>query len=588
MIWRKTLRSQAAEDESFQIAMLAACKESILFWLNAFGWTYRLKQTLPDGTETQISGDKCHAPFITWPIQDETIEDVLGCITKGEDVVLTKSRDMGATWLILSILDWMFLFRKNFNAGICSRKEVLVDSKGDMDSLFEKVRYLHRMLPDWMLPKINDRYMHMQNLELGSTLAGESTNTDVGRGGRKSVYLVDEAAAIMNAGDIESSLSQNTPCQIWISTPKGPNTAFHKKIKEGRGRKLQMPWWRHPEKSLGAKEMVDESGAIVWTGPFKQRMDEKYSKKTVAQELEMDHGQSGDIFFDYLELERHRQDHVSTPLFTGEIVQIDQMPEEKLIDAMQRMDVKHHRFIKGHGRRKWRFWVELNEDGRPPQYWTYVFGIDVSHGAGDSNSVISVRAKETGMIVAKWWDAYTSPEELAIQAAIAGVWFGGLKAPAFLCWENNGPGGIFGRKIVKLSYPTFYRQRIDNSIANTKTPRWGWHSNLERKEALLGAYRDAIARDRIIVPCSESLDEAADYIYNDAGQLIPAKLREETMGGRKLHGDHVIADALTVLASDELPKQRTMKPRPPAGTFAHRQEARRRKDKKRKDSAWNQ
>ena len=524
-------------------------------------------------------------PFITWSVQDEAVDLMLACMDAGEDVNLEKSRDMGASWLVIALLDWCFLFKRNFNAGLVSRKESLVDSRGDMDSLFEKVRYIHDHLPPWMLPRIRTRYMHLHNLELNSTLAGESTNADVGRGGRKSVYLVDEAAAILNGEAIESALSQNTICQIWASTPKGPMTQFHKRIKEKRGRRLQMPWWRHPEKAQFAKQEVDVNGKIVWTSPWYLKQCEKYSRKTIAQEIDIDHGQAGDIFFDYNELERHRRDHVRPPRFVGEIRPVNALDDEEEVQSIMQSNEEDYCFVKGSSRSYWRFWLDLVHN-RPPQQYNYVFGIDIANGAGDSNSVITVLAREINQVVAKYWNAYVSPEELARLAAMAGIWFGGLGSAAFIVWENNGPGGILGRKLVKLGYPNYYRQRQTQTHKDRRTPRWGWHNNNARKEELLGNYRDWLSRDAIINPCQESLDEAGDYIYDDSGSLIPALLREETAGGRHLHGDHVIADALTIIGAEELPMNRQRPTKVPRGSYQWRRQQHQKKLSRRKKLDW--
>ncbi len=586
--WRMELRRLAEKDAGFRSMLLTACKVSPTFWINAFVWTYRQKEVGPSGLEVPIMGNRAHVPFITWPVQDEAIELVYESIAKGEDVNFEKSRDMGATWLLLTIADQFFLFQNEVNIGAVSRKEELVDKGGDMDTLFEKIRYIHRLLPVWMRPRIRDRFMFLHNEDLNSTIAGESTNTEVGRGGRKTFYFVDEAAAITHAESVEASLSQNTPCQIWASTPHGPNTQFHQRIKQKKGKLIQLPWWRHPEKAAGAHQVRDPLGKIHWTSPWYERLPDKFSNKTIAQEVDMDHGQSGDMFFDYTELMRHRQDHVREPDSVGNIVWIEDMTETKRLEQLQSMDPSKMMFSTGARKTPWRLWCALI-DGRPPQQWSYVAGIDISNGAGASNSVISILARETGQIVAKFWDAYTSPEELAMIAASAGVWFGGRTPPVFMCWENNGPGGIFGRKLVQgsaINYPSFYRQRADNSTRNKKTPRWGWHSNQERKEVLLGMYRDAIGRDDIVVPCAESLDEAADYIYDGTGAVIPATIKEEPSGGRMLHGDHVIADALCWLAKQEFGRQEATPAAIPHGSYAWRRQHRKAKDR-RKDP-WSE
>ncbi len=569
LLWRQELRRKAADDADLRGQLLTACKNSFLFWCNAFVWTYREKRANTKGDEVPVTGQDSHVPFITWPVQDEAAEAVIESIRSGDGINLEKSRDMGASWLVLAIADWFLLFQESVSVGAVSRKENLVDKPGDMDSLFEKIRYINRMLPTWMVPPIHDTFMFLHNLEQGSSIAGESTNTDVGRGGRKTFYLVDEAAAIKNAEEVESSLSQNTACQIWASTPHGPNTQFHKRIKENRGVLIQLPWYRHPEKAVNAHQIIDTTGRIRWTSPWYEKQCQKYSKKTVAQEIDMDHGQAGDMFFDFTELERHRQDHVTEPVVRGDLIWTNTFTYDQQVEKVQQMDDSAIVFGPNFRRAPWRLWLDLT-NGRPPQYWTYIFGVDISNGGGGSNSVISVLALEINQIVAKFWDAYTSPEELAMTVAMAGVWFGGLRPPAYIVWENNGPGSIFGRKLVGMDYPNFYRQRVDNTMRNQKTPRWGWHSTNERKEMCIGMYRDALARDEIINPCAEALEEAADYIYDDTGKLIPAVLREEPEGGRKLHGDHVIADTLCWVGKQELPKAKDNPSRAPKGSYAWR------------------
>ncbi|GAF70034.1 unnamed protein product, partial [marine sediment metagenome] len=38
--WRANLLHRAENDDILQNDLLAACKESLLFWINAFAWTY--------------------------------------------------------------------------------------------------------------------------------------------------------------------------------------------------------------------------------------------------------------------------------------------------------------------------------------------------------------------------------------------------------------------------------------------------------------------------------------------------------------------------------------------------------------------
>lgn len=334
-----------------------------------------------------------------------------------------------------------------------------------------------------------------------------------------------------------------------------------------------MPWWRHPEKAIGAHQVLDETSRVRWTSPWYEKEVARRSKKDVAQNLDMDPGSSGDIFFDPGELDRHRRDHEKGPQNRGNLKLLEDMTEDQKKEVLDGWEVDKLAFIQDWGRGPWRFWLSLsNEDGRPSQNYTYVLAADISNGSGGSNSVLTVGCRETNSIVAKFWDAYTSPEALAEIAMFAGYWFGGLHAPAMLIWENNGPGSIFGRKIVKWKYPHYYVNKILNTTRDKKTHRYGWHSTRETKELLLGAYREGLATDKIINPNKEGLDEAGDYIYNASGVLMPAKLREEAEGGQDLHGDHVIADALCHMGLTELPKQRERHVQAPIGSFAARRE----------------
>lgn len=575
--WRRQLLNEAALNERFQNQLRAACAASPWFWINAFVFTFRQKKVLPNGEEVPCVGHEAHHPFITWLVQDQFIGELCDAIDGGHDVLINKSRDMGASWLCLTVLHWYWQFRPSVTFLELSRKEEYVDKKGSMDCLFEKHRYINKWQPRWLLPqRTDDKYMHLGNLDAGSTIEGESTNGDAGRGGRKTAILLDEFAAVQNGEEVDSATADTTACRIYNSTPKGPGTMFHRIYKAKRARILTLPWWRHPEKGQDAHQVLSEEGKPKWVSSWYEAEKLRRDKKAMAQEVDMDHGQAGDMVFDHDELERHRQAHEKPPVLVGRLSLVDDFGDEKKksLIAGERDDAV--KFVAGGDRAGWRLWLPL-VNGRPPQDLTYVFGIDISNGANASNSVITVVADEIGLVVAKFWRADVSPEELAEQAAFAGLWFGGANGCAFICWENNGPGGIFGRKLVKLGYRFIYYQRQEGTAREEKTPRYGWHSNNARKEVLIARYRESLAKDHTINPCKESIDEALDYIYDATGAVLPGRLREETGGGRALHGDHVIADALTVLGRDELPSRKGTIRTAPAMSFAGRRDSQRKR-----------
>lgn len=579
--WRRKTLVAAKSSGSLRRQIKAASAKSPIYWLNLFGWTFHQKIVDEDGHERSVTGEQTHFPFVTWKVQDDAIASLYDAITTGKDVLISKSRDMGASWLIVATFHWFWQFRPSSTFLELSRKQSLVDKRGDMDSLFEKHRYLIRWQPEWIRPqKIVDNLMHLENQDIGTTIEGESTNENAGQASRKTAILLDEFARVAEGEEIDLATTDTSSCRIFNSTPSGPNTQFtriYRGLVAGTrsGVLLELPWWKHPFKGKGAELVLDlESGKQRWTSPWYKIEVKRRSKRNIAQNLDMEHGRAGDAFFDADEIEQHRAKFQAEPLQVGNIAWDVDTTEDVKLAVIRRFEAGLITWVPNGGRRVWRLWTHVfpDEKGRlrPNQLTRYIFGIDISAGTGASNSVITVLDHSTNMIVAKFWDAFTSPEELAEAAAFAAVWFGGVKPP-LIVFEKNGPGGIFGKKLLKLGYPGIYYQKVDGTKTETVTQKWGWASSPARKELMLGQYREALKLGTIINPCREALDEALDYVYDDKGKIEPGTAGAESDGGTALHGDHVIADGLLVLGRANMPKNEPAVPaHAPRGSFGDR------------------
>lgn len=573
--WRKRLRDAAEHNPKVQAELRAACKASIYFWINAFAWTFQQKRVGLDGVERPVSGSDSHQPFITWKVQDDALASIIHGINFGEDLLISKSRDMGASWLILTAFHWYWQFKPNTTFLEMSRKAQLVDKRGDMDSLIEKHRYLHKWQPSWLRPqKVTDNVGHFVNEDIDTAIVGESTNENAGQASRKTAILLDEYSRMPNAAEIDLATDDTSSCRIFNSTPSGPNTHFSKKFFSGQVKVVVLPWIDHPLKAHNLR-LVDSENGQKWAPAGKRYESDWYcheeatrSKKNIAQNIDMDQGQAGDMFFDANELALHRTAFERDPEFRADIVWDDEYPVSKIEDLLRASDRSKLRLRKWPGG-KWRVWAGLI-DGRLNPLHRYVVAADISGGTGASNSVLSVLDDDTNQIVAKFWDAFTSPDELADTAVMVCHWIGGQGCRPVLIWENNGPGGIFGRRVQRLRYDNIYYQRIEDTRGDKRTGKIGWNSNDVKKERLLGDYRDALRTRSIINPCHEAIEEAGLYIYNDRGQVVPGMLTSEEGGGQALHGDHVIADALTLVGRKELPKNRELQNSPPAGSFQWR------------------
>ncbi|HYE46232.1 MAG TPA: hypothetical protein VEA44_10720, partial [Caulobacter sp.] len=84
------------------------------------------------------------------------------------------------------------------------------------------------MLPDGFGQANHDNHMRLVNPANDAVISGEG-GKNMGRGGRSTVYCVDEAAFVENAEAVEAALSGNTDCVLWVSSVNGMGNLFARK-----------------------------------------------------------------------------------------------------------------------------------------------------------------------------------------------------------------------------------------------------------------------------------------------------------------------------------------------------------------------
>lgn len=233
-------------------------------------------------------------PFVLFERQAEAIQFLEELERDGEEGLIEKCRDMGLTWLAVAYSVHKWLFEKEAAIGWGSRKEILVDKLGDPDSIFEKIRLQLRRMPRDFLPngfswKDHATWMKILNPENGSIIAGEAGD-NIGRGGRKSIYFLDESAHYERQELVAAAIGDNTNVPVHISSVNGLGNVFHRKreagedwepgkvIPKGKTRVLVVDWRDHPEKT---QEWYDLRRA-KWEADgmlhiFKQEVDRDYS-----------------------------------------------------------------------------------------------------------------------------------------------------------------------------------------------------------------------------------------------------------------------------------------------------------------------
>ncbi len=553
LLWRAKLLEAAEDDEELQQQLYTASAKSILFWVNAFVFTYRIFESLTD-TENMgrvVQAKNADIPFVTWGIQDRHIKKVEDAINRAYPLLTDKSRDMGASWDHIVVFHHQWLFRPDSLFLELSRVETDVDGSDNPRALFVKHDYINKWLPEWMVPPIKRTNMHIVNLQNGNRIDGESSNKAAGSGDRRRACLLDEMAKMENGRKIKAALRDVSPCLLPNSTPWGPGTAYTEWWGSGQIEVFTLAWWDHPEKGAGRYAKREEAtGKWKIRSPWYDFQETIRDPKEMAQEVDMDHIGSGDIYFDPIILEEHIR------LFgrDAKITRKFDFRTEVTTDAIPRAIVRRNlQTIRVTPKGKWRIWCPLIK-GRPDQSKDYVFGLDIGKGQGASNSTVVVICVQTREVVAEFADARIPPHDLARQVCAAAIWFGGNahgRRPLII-WEAQGPGFDFGRQIMRCyQYPRIYMDRAVRTLSEKRQNKGGWHSTNEKKEIMLGGLRKAYALGGIVHHSVEALSEAKTYIYLGAGGIGPAGLVEESVDARKTHGDRVIGTGLAVLAMEE-------------------------------------
>lgn len=238
-------------------------------------------------------------PFVLFKRQRQLVEFLHALLTAQEKGLVEKARTMGATWICCAFSVWVWLFHAGAAIGWGSRKEELVDGLGDPKNIFEKIRAILDMMPRELLPdgfarKSHTGYMKIINPENGASIAGEA-GKNIGRGGRTSIYFLDEAAHLDHPEAVDAALSQNTRVEIDISSVSGLGNLFYRRrmagsewtpdqpVQKGRVNVFVMDWREHPAMSQdwydeGERKAIDEGLLHVW----RSEVDRDYSAAVVG------------------------------------------------------------------------------------------------------------------------------------------------------------------------------------------------------------------------------------------------------------------------------------------------------------------
>ena len=528
-----------------------ACKRDPFFWINTFVWTYNPK-IIPRMTTR---------PMVTYPFQDRALWDMFNATMVQIDLRIEKSREMSATWNLIMVELWLAQFHRGISCRLASRNADLVDNTEDPDALFSKLDFIIEHQPPWIINEnqFNRTYMHYYFYETESGIDGNTTTSDLARGGRATIIGFDEFGFVPDGYAMLRASRASTNCRIFNSTANGTGNAFYD-LKKAKIKQVRLYWPDHPEKRKGLYRSEDGKLVIIdkefkgevvnsegkkfqfpdnypfrldgeLRSPFYDReCDRAAHPMEIAQELDIDYLGSDYQFFDAKVIDRIQMENVRDPVIRGELE----------FDYDTARPVSFVPFPDG----RIKLWINLTPEGKFPEHIKAILGADVSAGTGASNSVSSGVDRETGEKFLEFATPDMFAEDFANYSVAITKWLN----EAFLIWDASGPHGrIFSGRVMDLNYTHIYWKTALNRITRKPTDMPGYFLNPGDKAEAFGKYRKALKDGTFIQRSYEANKECLFYIQVVGGRAIEhtsASNSQDPTGARESHGDRCVADVM--------------------------------------------
>lgn len=567
--WRERLYSFLAKKgrEEAREAVRRMCRADLLFYVNAFVFQFNPN---PIGSQLEVG------PFCTWEFQDRDLTygdraagrvGILQCIEERKDLVVEKSRELGATWMMLLVKDWMAAFHRHKHFLLLSKDEISVDD-GTPDSLFGKLEFIHERLPGWLFGKPRKRELKIE-YATGSWIVGRASTKSAGVGGRATAIFFDEfsrfgAGKRNSAFEVLRSTADVSKCRIFNSTHTEIGTAFDELTRRPDMRKLVIHWTDHPEKrrglyrhdpldpAAGADGIVrldpdyeyPDGFAFVADGrplggvrpglrsPWYDEECTRRDARAVAMDLDVDVRGATRQFVDPQMIDRLKRYDCIEPLWVGDLtVDPDRGRCTGLVPAPGGA---------------LSMWVRPDFHGRVSR-GRYVIGCDVSYGQGATPSVAVIYDADRGQQVGTYATAFQPPDRFALSVAALGRLFctdGGSEAA--LIWETSGPGSGFKKKLYDLGYGNVFYRVDERKNPPERSDEPGWFSSPQNKVLLVSSFAAALNSGDCQVRDVRILEDCLAFKHDGKGGVEHPreKAGEDPATGGEAHADFGVGAAV--------------------------------------------
>lgn len=569
LAWRIACRERALVDSRFRRALEDACFQDVLFWMAFACWSFEPRAKIKI------------RPFIPWTHQERVFVRMDEAVSESErteltvDVIVDKSRAQGGTFGYLWVDLRRWLRDPMFSAGYVTRNESLVDSKTDSDTLFWKLDWAIEKLPFWLKPEGYEIRLHRNysnhsilNPVNGASLVGYAAGQDVGTGGRKTVFTIDEAGArdfVTGAKDamVQEALHDVTNCLRLVSARYVDAGVFHEACENPDTLKnsvyLVLDWKDNP--IHGKHSYVVTDGKAVAKKPEDQKIVDRYhsdhpdlkarlerkgfkfegrvrspwydmrclrptsTPRLIASQLDRDpRGAVGKAFSSEL-LDRVKRETCRTPIWQGNPVF-----DSETLKLTGLLPIEDGNL---------RLWFRPGIDNSPP-LGPFTVGCDMatgSDGAYSSNSVAQILDDRTGEQVGEY--AVKGMPLIKFGRVVVGLclWL----RNALLGWEDSGMSAPFAKEVTEvLYYGNVYYREVAEIGSRRKSRKVGWGNRKnEDKADLFEKMALGMETGKLILRSHDLIKECGEYEWEN-GKIIHAPTKNR--GAQEVnHGDRCIA-----------------------------------------------
>ncbi len=503
----------------------ARIQADILHFFRWYAWTHDPRPGI-----LSLYGLSCPTlPFLLFPFQEDFVLSLVDHIQRGEDILVEKTRDMGVSWLVVTVFLWFWLQPISGNDFLIgSRKFELVDRKGAQDTLLEKIRYNLKLLPPPLLPAgfSWDKYDNVGfilNPATGSFIKGEGNNANFGTGGRYKAAMMDEYAKWEETDEQAwTSMGDATPCRIPVSSPWGLGRKFAQLRFSGAVKVLTLHWTKHPLKSAGLYMDENNKPHSEWyDAEVRRRSDDP--EANIGQELDINYLTSGHPYFDNTLIQERFEAACKQP-WEGKRYEF-----ELAGDKVKQAEHPHGRLWIRKGPDTSKEWVK----------YRYCISCDVAEGLekGDFSSVY-VHDRVKGEDVA-WFHGRIDTDVLALLLNHLAIMYDN----AWIGPESNNHGLAVINRLKMFKCSIMFQQDF-TEWADKDSIKLGWATNVRTRPVMCADLREAVKKQVDGIHDPDFWREAMTFILNNNG-------KPEAAPGN--YDDRVMAQAIKIQLHAWLP-----------------------------------